>query len=165
MDEQWIEHLMLEYSAALLKYLMHHTSSREDAEDILQETLLRHLQNAPAFESREHEKAWLLRVASNLSKDRLRAEKLREHADIDELDETLAAEQREDLAFVWDAVKQLPPRYREAVHLFYCEDMPVAQIGRILNRNESSVKSDLRRGREKLKEILREAYDFEPVVS
>ena len=156
--------LLDEHGNSILRMAYSYLHNMDDAEDILQETLLRCIQTNPAFESPAHEKAWLLRVAANLSKDRLRAEKLREHADIDELDERLAAEQRQDLAFVWDAVKQLPPRYREAVHLFYCEDCSVAQISKILNRNESSVRSDLHRGREKLREILKEAYDFEPVV-
>ena len=156
--------LLDDYGNSILRMAYSYLHNMADAEDILQETLLRCIQTNPAFESAAHEKAWLLRVAANLSKDRLRAEKLREHADLDELDETLAAEQREDLAFVWDAVKQLPPHCREAVHLFYCEDCSVAQISKILNRKESSVRSDLHRGREKLKEILKEAYDFEPVV-
>lgn len=156
--------LLDDYGNSILRMAYSYLHNMDDAEDILQETLLRCIQTNPAFENSTHEKAWLLRVAANLSKDRLRSEKLREHADIDELDETLAAEQRTDLAFVWDAVKQLPPRYREAVHLFYCEDCTVAQISKILNRKESSVRSDLHRSREKLKEILREAYDFEPVV-
>lgn len=156
--------LLDDYGNSILRMAYSYLHNMDDAEDILQETLLRCIQTNPMFESSVHEKAWLLRVAANLSKDRLRSEKLREHADIDELDETLAAEQRNDLAFVWDAVKQLPPRYREAVHLFYCEDCTVAQISKILNRKESSVRSDLHRGREKLKEILKEAYDFEPVV-
>ena len=156
--------LLDDYGNSILRMAYSYLHNMEDAEDILQETLLRCIQTKPTFESSVHEKAWLLRVAANLSKDRLRSEKLREHADIDELDETLAAEQRNDLAFVWDAVKQLPPHYREAVHLFYCEDCTIAQISKILNRKESSVRSDLHRGREKLKEILKEAYDFEPVV-
>lgn len=156
--------LLDDHGNAILRLAYSYLHNMDDAEDILQETLLRCIQTNPAFESTTHEKAWLLRVAANLSKDRLRAEKLREHADIDALDEVLAAEQRQDLAFVWDAVKQLPPRYREAVHLFYGEDCSIAQISRILDRKESSVRSDLHRGREKLKEILKEAYDFEPVV-
>ena len=156
--------LLDDYGNSILRMAYSYLHNMDDAEDILQETLLRCIQTAPAFESPDHEKAWLLRVAANLSKDRLRAEKVREHADIDELDETLAAEQREDLTFVWDAVKQLPPRYREAVHLFYEEDCSIAQISKILDRKESSVRSDLHHGREKLKEILKEAYDFEPVV-
>ncbi len=39
-----------------------------DAEEVLQDTLVQFLKTAPAFESEAHEKAWLLRVAGNLSK-------------------------------------------------------------------------------------------------
>ena len=70
-------------------------------------------------------------------------------------------EEREDLSFVWDAVKKLPEKYREVIHLFYYEGYQTKEISKILSRNESSVRSDLKRGRERLKDLLREAYDFE----
>ena len=132
----------------------------EDAEEILQETLLRCLQEDTVFENAAHEKAWLLKVAANLSKNRIRYNQIRE---TDELDEQLAAEERRDLSFVWEAVRSLPDTYREAIHLFYYEGYPTAQIASILGRKESTVRSDLRRGRERLKEILKEVYDFEEI--
>lgn len=73
----------------------------------------------------------------------------------------LIAEEREDLSFVWEAVKELPDKYREVIHLHYYEGYPTAHIAKILKRNESTIRSDLRRGRERLKEVLKEAYDFE----
>ncbi|MGN1250240.1 MAG: RNA polymerase sigma factor [Candidatus Spyradocola sp.] len=79
----------------------------------------------------------------------------------DELNEELAAEQREDLSFVWQAVKLLPQNYREVIHLYHHEGLSTAQIAQVLGRNESTVRSDLRRGRLKLRELLKEAYDFE----
>ncbi len=124
----------------------------------MQDTMIQYLTKAPAFGDAEHEKAWLLHVAANLSKNRIRYNKIRM---TDELDETLAAEEREDLAFVWEAVKSLPDKYREVIHLHYKEGYQSAEIAQILNRRESTVRSDLRRGREKLKQILKEAYDFE----
>ena len=57
-------------------------------------------------------------------------------------------------------MKSLPTAQREAIHLYYEEGYSTAEIAKILGRNESSVRSDLRRGREKLREILKEAYDF-----
>ena len=123
----------------------------------MQETLIRYLEKAPAFESAAHEKAWLLRVCGNLSKNRIQYENLRR---TDELQEELSSEGREDLGFVWEAVKQLPPNSREVIHLYYYEGYSTAEIGKILCRNESTVRSDLSRGRKKLREILREAYDF-----
>ena len=112
------------------------------------------------FESENHEKAWLLRVAANLSKNRIRYNKLRE---TDELNDELVAEEREDLSFVWEAVKSLPVKYREVIHLFYHEGYQTAQFAKVLGRNESTVRSDLRRGREKLKEVLKGEYDFEEI--
>ena len=129
-----------------------------DAEDIFQTTFLRFYASHIPFGNPEHEKAWLLRVAANLSKNRLSYNKLRQ---TDELNEELTAEGREDLSFVWDAVRQLPVQYREAVHLFYYEGLSTRQIASVLDRSEATIRSDLHRGREQLKRILKEAYDFE----
>lgn len=128
-----------------------------DAEEVLQDTLIQFLKTAPALDGPKHEKAWLLRVAANLSKNRLAYNRLRY---ADELNEGLIAEEREDLSFVWEAVKSLPDAQRAAIHLFYHEGYATAEIGKLLGRREATVRSDLRRGRAKLKEVLREAYDF-----
>ena len=131
-----------------------------DAEEVLQDTMIQFLKAAPQFDGPSHEKAWLLRVAGNLSKNRLDYNARRS---TDELKEELAAQGREDLSFVWEAVKSLPVKYREVIHLFYHEGYQTAQIAKVLGRNESTVRSDLRRGREKLKEVLKGEYDFEEI--
>ena len=150
--------LLDEYADSILRLAYSYLHNMSDSEDILQETLIRYMQKAPRFESREHEKAWLLRVAANLSKNRIDYNRLRK---TDELEETLVAEEKEDLAFVWDAVKQLPQNYREVIHLYHYEGYRTAEIAKLLGRKETTVRSDLKRGREKLKVILKEAYDFE----
>lgn len=149
--------LLDQYGDRILRLAYTYLHNMSDAEDILQDTLLQFLKKAPSFDSAEHEKAWLLRVAANLSKNRIDYERLRAS---DELNEELVAEDREDLSFVWEAVKSLPAQYREVIHLFYHEGYPTAEIAKILGRKESTVRSDLRRGREKLKTVLKEAYDF-----
>ena len=146
-----------QYGNAILRLAYSYLHNMSDAEDILQDTLLKYMQSAPVFENAQHEKAWLLCVASNLCKNKLSYNKIRE---TDELLETLTAEEREDLSFVWNAVKKLPEKYREAIHLYYQEGYSTREISRILNRRESTVRSDLKRGRERLKEILKEEYDF-----
>jgi RNA polymerase sigma factor (sigma-70 family) len=146
------------YGNSILRLAYSYLHNKADAEEVLQDTLIRLMEAAPSFESEEHRKAWLLRVAGNLSKNRISYNKVRR---TDELSETLTAEEREDLSFVWEAVKALPEPCREAIHLFYCEGYPTAQIARILGRKEATVRSDLRRGRARLRETLKEAYDFE----
>lgn len=150
--------LLDQYGNMILRLAYSYLHNQSDAEDILQEALIKYLQSAPAFAGPVHEKAWLLKVAANLSKNRIDYNRLRQ---TDELEETLVAKERQDLSFVWEAVKQLPANYRAAIHLFYYEGCSTADIARILDRKESSVRSDLRRGREQLKNILKEAYDFE----
>lgn len=132
----------------------------KDAEDILQETLIRYLQTMPELENASHEKAWLLKVAANLSKNRIDYNCVRQ---TDELEESLVAEKREDLRFVWEAVRALPQKYREVIHLFYHEGYSTAQIAQILEARETTVRTNLRRGRLQLKEILKEEYDFAEV--
>ena len=60
-----------------------------------------------------------------------------------------------------EKVRALPVRYREVIHLFYHEGYSTAQIAKILNRRESTVRSHLRRGRDKLRELLKGRDDLE----
>ncbi len=152
------ERVINAYGNSVLRLAYSYLHSMDDAEDILQDTLIKRLSSAPVFESAEHEKAWLLRVAANLSKNRIDYNSVRR---ADELDESLAAEKREDLSFVWEAVRSLPTEYAEVVHLFYFEGYSTAETAKILGKNESTVRSCLSRGREKLKSVLKEAYDFD----
>ena len=152
------ERLLNAYGNSILRLAYSYLHSMDDAEDVVQETLIRYLREVPEFTDENHEKAWCLRVAANLSKNRIKYNRLRSS---DELNEELAAEGREDLSFVWEAVKQLPEKYREVVHLFYHEGLPTADIAAVLGRNEATVRSQLARGREQLRTVLREAYDFE----
>lgn len=146
------------YGNSILRMAYSYLQNMSDAEDILQDTLIRYIRTKPGLNDENHEKAWLLKVAANLSKNKIKYNKLRE---TDELMEELVAKEEEDLGFVWEAVKALPEKYREVIHLFYEEGFSTKEIASVLGRKESTVRSDLLRGRDKLKEILKEAYDFE----
>lgn len=150
--------LLDQYGNNILRLAYSYLHNMSDAEDILQDTLLQYLKTSPSLENCQHEKAWLLRVAANLSKNRIKYNNLRK---TDELQETLVAAKEEDLSFVWEAVKALPTPYREAIHLFYCEGCSTAEIASVLGQKESVVRSHLHRGRIWLKKILKEVYDFE----
>lgn len=146
------------FGNAILRLAYSYLHNTQDSEDVLQETLIRYIRSAPRFENDKHAKAWLMQVTANLSKNRLGYNRTRL---TDELNDELVAEEREDLSFVWQAVKELPPKQREVIHLFYQEGYSIAEIAGILSRNESTVRSDLKRGREALRKVLKEAYDFE----
>lgn len=161
-DRTYINHraeiILTHYGNSILRLAYSYLHNMHDAEEILQETLIQYLKTSPILENEAHEKAWLFKVASNLSKNRISYNKIRS---TDELNESLIVEEREDLSFVWEAVKELPVKYKEVIHLFYYEELSTAEIAKILQKKESTVRSHLMRGREKLKSILKEAYDFE----
>ena len=74
------------YGNSILRLAYSYLHNQSDAEEVLQDTLLQFLRTAPVLESPQHEKAWLLRVAANLSKNRLKYNRLRS---ADELRDTL----------------------------------------------------------------------------
>ncbi len=154
------EHYLDTYGNAILRLAYSYLHNMADAEEVLQDTLVQFIHTAPVFENEPHAKSWLMQVAANLSKNRIRSNRIRRAEDLDELQETLAGQESEDLSFVWEAVKSLPEKYREVIHLFYQEGYATGEIARILQRKESTVRSDLKRGRERLKEILQEVYDY-----
>lgn len=146
------------YGNGILRLAYSYVHNLSDAEEILQDTIVKYLTKSPQFESDEHEKAWLFKVASNLSKNKLRYNSIRS---TDELNDSLISNQQEDLSYIWEAVKSLPENYREVIHLYYQEGYNTVDIAKILNKKETSIRSDLHRARQKLKEILKEMYDFE----
>lgn len=155
-DEE-IERAFDTHGNSILRLAYSYLHNMEDSEDILQETLIRYMDKAPAFENASHEKAWLLRVAANLSKNKIDYNNIRK---TDELNEELVVEEKSDLQFVWEAVKGLSSAQREVIHLFYQEGYTTAQIAKVLDEKESTVRSHLKRGRDKLREIVKEEYDF-----
>lgn len=154
---QQAERLLGEYGNSILRLAYSYLHQMSDAEDVLQDTIIQYIKNSPSFESTAHEKAWLMRVAINISKNKIAYKKKRETL---ELDENLFIKEEKDLKFVWDAVKNLPSKYSEVIHLFYHEGYTTAQIAAMLSKNEATVRSLLHRGREKLKVMLKEVYDF-----
>ncbi len=154
--------IMDQLGNAILRLAYSYLHNMEDAEDILQETLIKFVTTKPVFENEKHRKAWLLTVAANLAKNRIEYNRVRSS---EELNEEIAGaapeEEEDDLSFVWEAVKKLPDNQREVIHLFYQEGYKTAEIANILGRKEATIRSDLKRARDKLKEILKEANDFE----
>lgn len=158
LNQQRAEAVLKEHGNAILRLAHSYLHNLADAEDMLQEALLQMLRKAPAFDSPDHQKAWLFRVTINLCKNKIKYNQRRRWED---WSESLTSEVREDLTFVWEAVSSLPVKYREVIHLFYQEDLSTAQIAKLLNKQDSTIRSLLHRARLILKEQLMEGYDFE----
>ena len=133
--------------------------NRADAEDIAQEVLFRLFVYQPKFQGEEHEKAWMIRTAMNLSKDLLKS---KWHTSTIGMEDVPKAQQpyfEEPFADGDDTLREvleLTGRYRDCLYLFYYEDYSVREIAGILEKPENTVKTNLRRGREALKQKLNE---------
>ena len=139
------------YSDMLLRIALNRVRSLPAAEDIVQGVFERLMRRRPIFESREHEKAWLIRTAVNLCLTDLRAES--RHGNLP-LDENVATEFGEDTYEVLDAVQALPTPDRYAVYLYYYEGYGIKDIGHLLKEPEGTISSRLSRARKKLRAIL-----------
>lgn len=151
LDKQELERLYRLHFRTVWNICLTFLKSTADTEDAVQETFLRLARAGVCFQSEEHGKAWLIQTAKNVCRDELRRHRRQElpleeaqnaSSDSPYIDETL------------EAVRSLPEKYRDALYLFYYEGLPVEQISRLLKRRESTVRSDLRRGRAMLKEQL-----------
>jgi RNA polymerase sigma-70 factor (ECF subfamily) len=124
-----------------------------DAQDITMDVFHRLMRAKPVFENDEHTRAWLVRVTINCSKSMLMNAW---HRHTESMPEHIAANMDDDHRFVHDAVLSLPVKYRTAIHLFYYEDCSISKIAEAMGAKENTVKSYLRRGREMLREILKD---------
>jgi len=150
-----IDRVIHTYGDMLYRLCLIMLKNESDAEDAVQETIIRFYQKAPGFEDREHEKAWLLRVAANQCRDILRHRSRHSHENVDAL--PLAAPEAPD-GSILQALKQVPEKYRLVLLLHYAEEYKVEQIAKIIGRTPSAVKMRLQKGRKLLGEIYRKEY-------
>lgn len=125
------------------------------ADDVFQEVFLKLLRYQDSIKSEEHLKAWLITVTLNQCKSMFMSTWNKRKVSIDEIVEPAIEDQKEDYSELYEAVRELPQKYREAIHLFYFEQMSIREIAGILNRQEGTIKTQLNRGRQMLSEKLK----------
>lgn len=140
-----------EYLDMLYRIAFLHAKNRADAEDIVQDVLLKLLRNPPAFASKAHEKAWLIKVTTNQSRDFLKKAWLRRSRP---LTDGLHAQAPEAQSEIVSQLMELPAKYREVILLYYYEGYSIGEIARILGQKESTVGSQLHRARKKLRLLI-----------
>ena len=132
--------------------------SKADSDDVVQDTFIKYHFGDTEYESEEHIKAWLLRTAVNKAKDITKSFRWKNVVTWEDYMDELQFEEPED-SRLFEAVMQLPEKYRIVIHLFYYENMGIAEIADMLRRHEGTVKSQLNRGRKLLKNMLTEDWN------
>jgi RNA polymerase sigma-70 factor (ECF subfamily) len=144
-----------------------HTGNRSDAEDVFQEVFLVYHRKQPSLEGDERCKAWLITTTLNCARQLTASSWRRKVVPLyestvdgrdEERDGDRFAFRTEEQDAVFAALQQLPRKYRSVLHLFYFEDMSVAQIALALGIEAGTVKVQLSRGRAQMRERLKGEY-------
>lgn len=149
-----VETIMHSYGNMLFRLCLITLGNTNDAEDAIQETMMKYLQKKPAFENAEHEKAWLITVATNKCKDILR---FRNRHPVVNAEEITAFTDDASDSGILDALMTLPEKYRTVLVLYYVEEYDMKAIAKMIGRTSSAVKMRLQKGRR----LLAEAYKKE----
>ena len=153
--EKDVERIMNAYGNKLFRICLIMLGNASDAEDVVQETLIKYLQKSPEFKDKEHEKAWLIKVASNTCRDMLRF-RMR-HATVDMESINQFTKDSSDNGIL-EALMVLPEKFRIVLILYYMEQYKTEEIAKMIGKSSSAVKMRLQKGRRLLKEIYQKEY-------
>ena len=155
---QPVQELIERYQKNLYAAAFNICKNQMDVEDVVQETFVQYYTTKKEFESEQHIRAWLLRVAINKAKNLTVTFWKKHKCSLEDYMETLTFPdpQSRDL---FEEVMKLSEKYRIVIHLFYYEDYSVREIADILKLSESNVKVRLSRGRAMLKDSLKEEWE------
>ncbi|EOS80147.1 sigma-70 family RNA polymerase sigma factor [Dorea sp. 5-2] len=143
--------LMEKYKTALYKVAKSYLGSEDDIADVMQDTVLAAYEHIKELKNASYFKTWLTRILINQCKDFLRQQK--KYVVSDKIAET-PYEMPENNREFYELIKELPEDYRMIFLLYYGEGFKTNEIAQILDVNENTVKSRLRRGRDRLKQVL-----------
>lgn len=145
-----------QYQAALLRMCCLYLSDLTAAEDAVQETFLKAYKHMDSFRSESKERTWLMSIAINTCRDMNRSAWLRHHdrrVTPEEL--TLsAAPQDEDALALAEAIRRLPSRHRDAILLYYYQDMTIQEVAEALHAAPSTILKRLNQAKDKLRVLL-----------
>lgn len=149
--EQEVNRAVEQYSDMILRLCTVSLKNLQDAEDVLQTVFLKYALSREEFESAEHEKAWLIRVASNQCKDVLKSFFRKYTVSLEEAELLQIMPEQLD---VLEAVRALPKAYREEVYLHFYEGYTAPEIAKILRKNPNTIYTHLFRAKAMLKDAL-----------
>lgn len=144
-----MEKIVDKYGNMLFKICLVILCNEYDAEDAVQETLIKYITKSPTFNDLEHEKAWLITVATNNCKNMRRFKFMHQHMDISNFQ--LYSKDEENYGLL-DILMRLPYKYKTVLLLYYVEGYKIKEIADILKISVAATKKRLQRGRESIRD-------------
>jgi RNA polymerase sigma-70 factor (ECF subfamily) len=153
------EDIVTEHYNTLLRIAVQHTGNRTEAEDIVQDTLLKLLESGKEFRDQEHAKAFLIRSTVNRCFDYLKSARRTRNIALSEAGEDMLPTDNggignEQTQEVLAAIRTLRPEYRNVIYLYYYEEYSIREIAAILRKSSNTVSSWLTRARDQLRGVL-----------
>lgn len=165
--DAYIQYVLETYSQTIIRLCYTYVKNICDAEDIAQDVLVSLLKRNKPFEDTEHEKAWLIRIAINKSKNHLKSGWVKRTVSIDDSEsdakDLIEASASTEKSEVMEAVLSLPEKYRTVIHLFYYNGYSINEIAQIVNKKPATIGTLLARGRTLLKKMMIGGFDDEQV--
>ena len=135
----------------------------DEAQDIAQETFIRAFHHLGRFDPARPPRPWLLRIASNLTRNRQRANgryfaalgrfaRSEPQVDGEKLNKGIL--QREDSQAVWQAIRHLKPVFQETLYMRYFLELSETEMAEALDVATGTVKSRLHRAAQRLREVI-----------
>ena len=160
-DERFVR-MVEQYQGALLRMCSISLRDPGAAQDAVQETLLKAYRHFDSFRGESEERTWLISIAINTCRDMNRSAWLR-HIDKRITLEDIplpAAHQDEDALALAEAIRRLPARHREAILLYYYQDMTIKEVAGALHAAPSTILKRLNQAKDKLRPLLAEDDPF-----
>ncbi len=161
LTQKHISELVDQYGDMILRLAYTYLKNKADAEDVVQDVFMKIIEKNPHFNDKAHEKSWVMKVTVNIFQNKLNLFWKRNRCSIDEVAEIAAYDTYDTDSDVLKAVMSLHDKYRIVVYMYYYEGYSTPEISKLIEKSEATVRSLLHRARNKLKELLKEEYDFE----
>lgn len=161
--QELLTDLMERHGDMVLRIAYTYSKDRARAEDLAQEVFIRCYHSLDSFEERSTYQTWLYRIAVNHCKDYVKSWAFRNLIPSSVLPERTEQEgssvmteviQNEDKKALFDQVLKMSVKYREVVILYYYEDLSVDEVASVIGCKSNTVKSRLRRARNRLKQLV-----------
>lgn len=159
-DLDAFEYILSFYEKAIYNYCLRILKNSQNAKDATQETFIKVYTHRKTIDPKKNIKTWIFTIATNTVYDFLRGKKRKREVSLDEENETISSFEayypKEGLVSDIDkALEQINPEYKQALLLFYQQGFEYKEIAEILEMPINTVKTHISRGKEQLKEKLK----------
>lgn len=158
-----IESALQQYGDSLLRLCYLYLKDYALAEDALQDAFLNAYRNYAKFRGDCSEKTWITRIAINVCKSYLRKswfKKVDQTATLPDCPVASPSESLDENSLLIQAIKELPPKFREVILLYYYQEFKITEISKVLHIPVGTVSTRLSRARDRLKKTLK-GWDYD----